>query len=62
MAGADRRLGVAVLERLVARVLEAGLTEIRKPKQPACSIARADQHAVPREGGNRRIDALEQLL
>ena len=61
VAGTDPRLGAALLQRLVARVLEAGLTEIAKPKQPARGIARAHHHTVTRKRGNRRIDALDQL-
>ena len=55
-------LDAALLQRVVARLVEAGLGEIAKAEQRTRGIAGADQHAVARKGRDRRVDALDQPL
>ena len=62
VAEADSRFGAALAERIVAHVVEAGLGEIAEAEQRTRGIADADHHAVAGEGGNRRLDALDQKL
>ncbi len=62
VADADRRLDAALLQRVVARFVEAGLGEIAKTQQRSRGVAAADKHAVARERRDRRIDAFDQPL
>ena len=62
VADADRRLDAALLQRVAARLIEAGLGEIAKAEQRTRGVAGADEHAVAGEGGDRRIDAFDQAL
>ncbi len=58
----DRRLDAALNQRAAARIVKAGLGEISKTKQRSRGLAGADQRAVAGEGGDRRIDAVDQTL
>ena len=62
MADADRRLDAALLQRVAARLLEAGLGQIAKAEQRPRGVAGADEHAVARKRRDRRIDAFDQAL
>ena len=62
VADADRRLDAALLQRVAARLVQTGLGEIAKAEQRSRSVAGADEHAVAREGRDRRIDAFDQAL
>ena len=62
VADTDRRLDAALLQRVVARLVEAGLGEIAKAEQRTRGVAGADEQAVARKRGDRRIDAFDQPL
>ena len=52
-ADADRSFHAALLQRVAARRIEAGLGEIAKAEQGTRGVAGADEHAVARKGGDR---------
>ena len=62
MAAADTPFGAALVQRLVARLREAGLGQIAKAEQRSRGVAGADQRAVAVERSDRRIDAFDQPL
>ena len=49
-----RRLDAALLQRVAARLVEAGLGKIAKAEQRTRGVAGADQHAVAGKGRDRR--------
>ena len=61
-AEADRRFRAAILQRVIARRIETGIGEIAEAEQGACGLAGADEQAVAREGGDRRVDAIREIL
>ena len=54
VADADRRFDAALLQRVVARLVEAGLGEIAEAEQRTRGVAGADEHAVARKRRDRR--------
>ncbi len=62
MADADRLLDAALLQRVAAGIVEAGLGEVAKTEQRSRGVAGADEHAVARERGDRRVEAFDQAL
>ncbi len=56
-AKTDRRFDAAVLQRAVARMIEAGIGEIAKTKQRPSHFVGADEQAVACKGGDRGVDS-----
>ena len=62
VADAEGRFGAALLQRVAARVIEAGFGKIAQIRQRPRGVAGADQHAVARKCCDRRVDAFDQAL
>ncbi|OIQ69684.1 hypothetical protein GALL_487130 [mine drainage metagenome] len=62
VADANRRFGAALPQRVAARFFKPGLGKIAKTEQRSRGVAAADEHAVAREDGDRRVDAFDQVL
>ncbi len=62
VADADRLLGEALLQRVAAGIVKAGLGEVAKTEQRSRGVAGADEHAVAGKRGDRHIDAFDQAL
>ena len=60
MAKSDRRFGAAEPQRVGARLVETGFTEIAEAEQRARGGAGADEQAVAGESRDRGVDAFDQ--
>ncbi|MGY4482636.1 hypothetical protein ACVWWR_001827 [Bradyrhizobium sp. LM3.2] len=60
LADADRRLGAALAERIAARLIEAGISEIAEAEQGTGGLAGADEQAVGRERRHRHLGVIDE--